>query len=162
VYGDARVFRASPSRIGNVGLGLAFEGTPAPPSARTDVVTTQKTTNKMFSPPDWLTTDKFVLNAFYLVKTGGVISHNARTRAARPLTDAPFTDNTTKQSLVFKGKYEIDKKFGVGVTRTSAIKHKDDQMNGYFGAYPYYMVVSASGVDHERRLDEPQPRNVCG
>lgn len=158
-YGDARVFRISAFADWEdvKAKDKAFEGTlGAPPSGTNfDVITTQKTTNRMFGiAADWPATDKLVLNASYIwTKTGGGVdfSHNATSTPSPTFFNnqlPPFiTDNTKKQSLVLKGKYDLDKRFGItGGYAYEHYKYDDDQMNGYFGFYPYYMVASATNT----------------
>ncbi len=119
------------------------------------VWTTQKQTNKMFGiGADWPAMNKLVLNASYIwLKTGGGVdfSHNAPVTTGAAFYNGTLpgfvTDNTTKQSLVFKGRYDMDKKWAfTGGYAYERYKYDDDQMNGYFGRYPYYMVLSSTNT----------------
>jgi len=161
-YGDARVFRVS---------GFAdwenvtakdnwFGGTLGGPTTTTgnfQFTTKQKTTNKMFGiAADWPVREKLLLNASYIwSKTGGGVDFTNNASAATLATTTffngtlpPFvTDNTTKNSLVLKGRYDMDRKWAfTGGYSYERYKYNDDQMNGYFGYYPYYMVASTTNT----------------
>jgi hypothetical protein len=102
---------------------------------------------------DWPAMSRLLLQVSYIwSRTGGGVdfSHNATatTNAAFFNGTLPgfITDNTTKHSLNFKGKYDFDKKFGVSFGYAyEKYRYDDDQMNGYNDRYPYYMALNATG-----------------
>jgi hypothetical protein len=132
-----------------------FEGTlgAVPSGTNFEYDTIQKTTNKMFGiAADWPAANKLVLNASYIwTKTGGGVdfTHNATSTAGTAFFNGTLpgfvTDNTTKNSLVLKGRYDYDKKWAfTGGYSYERYKYNDDQMNGFFGYYPYYLAASAT------------------
>ncbi len=161
-YGDAKVFRIT---------GFAdweeitfedttFEGTfLAPTSAGNFLVgTRQKQTNKMLGlGADWVPMERLTLNASLIwSKTGGGVDFSTNAPATTGATNFTFfngglpgyiTDNTTKTSLNLKARYDVNKKVAfTGGFAWEKYDYKDDQMNGYFGYYPYYMQVAPVGT----------------
>jgi MtrB/PioB family decaheme-associated outer membrane protein len=164
-YGDPKAFRVTAfydwERI--TATSGTYEGTTGgagpwiagwvPSGTNFEVTQRQKQTNRMLGlAADWQAMSRLLLQASYIwSKTGGGVdfSHNATTTTGAAFFNGTLpgfiTDNTQKRSFNLKGKYDFDKKLGFSFGYAyEKYKYDDDQMNGYFDRYPYYMFLSAT------------------
>ena len=114
----------------------------------------QKSTNRMIGAGfDWAVKPKLTLNgSFIWSTTGGGVDFSNQILAGTPVLTGGnlpsyVTDNTTKHTINLKAKYEVDSHWSVtGGAAWERYVYRDDQMNGFNGAYPYYMQLSTTAA----------------